>query len=77
MGPRETGTIGFASSRGGSIVGEHSVRFIAELEEITISHRAFDRRIFANGALEAARWVFADGAGRQPGLYTMQNVVAG
>ena len=77
MGPRETGTIGFATSRGGSIVGEHSVRFIAELEEITISHRAFDRRIFANGALEAARWVFADGTGRQPGLYTMQNVVAG
>lgn len=77
MGPRETGTIGFATSRGGSIVGEHSVRFIAELEEISISHRAFDRRIFANGALEAARWIFAEGEGRQPALYTMQDVVAG
>ena len=77
MGPRETGTIGFAVSRGGSIVGEHSVRFIAELEEICISHRAFDRSIFANGAIEAARWMANAGKGRDAALYSMQDVVAG
>jgi len=75
-GPRETGTIGFSVTRGGSIVGEHSVRFLSELEELTITHRAFDRSVFAHGALEAAKWMVNDGAGRDPGLYTMQNVVA-
>jgi|OM-RGC.v1.008761378 4-hydroxy-tetrahydrodipicolinate reductase len=76
-GPRKTGSIGFAVSRGGSVVGEHSVRFLAELEEITISHRALDRSIFARGALAAARWMINGGAGRAAGEYSMQDVVAG
>ncbi|OLF75466.1 4-hydroxy-tetrahydrodipicolinate reductase [Maricaulis sp. W15] len=76
-GPRKPGSIGFAVSRGGSVVGEHSVRFLAELEEITISHRALDRSIFARGALEAARWMVNGNAGRPAGHYSMQNVVAG
>lgn len=75
-GPRETGTIGFAVTRGGSIIGEHAVRFLSEMEELTISHRAFDRRVFARGAIEAARWMYNGGSGRQPALYSMQNVVS-
>ena len=75
-GPRETGTIGFSVTRGGSVIGEHSVRFLSNLEELTISHRAFDRAVFAHGALEAARWMYNSGARRGAGLYTMQNVVS-
>lgn len=74
-GPRQTGSIGFAVSRGGSVVGQHAVRYLAELEEITISHRALDRSIFARGALEAARWMINEGEGRPTGRYTMQDVV--
>ncbi|WP_291843775.1 4-hydroxy-tetrahydrodipicolinate reductase [Maricaulis sp.] len=76
-GPRRPGTIGFAVSRGGSVVGEHSVRFLADLEEITISHRALDRSIFARGALEAVRWMTNGGKDRPAGRYTMQDVIAG
>lgn len=76
-GPRELGTIGFSVNRGGSIVGEHAVRFIAELEELTISHKAYDRAIFAKGALEAARWMANGGQGRAIGAYSMQNVISG
>lgn len=74
-GPRETGTIGFAVTRGGSVIGDHAVRFMADMEELTISHRAFDRRVFANGALAAASWMFNRGKGRANGLYSMQDVV--
>lgn len=74
-GPRKPGTIGFAVSRGGSVVGEHAVRFLAEMEEITISHRAYDRRVFARGAIAAAHWMCDGGEGREPGLYSMQDVV--
>jgi len=75
-GPRETGTIGFAVSRGGAVVGEHAVRFLSEMEELTISHRAYDRRIFARGAIEAVRWMNNEGEGRPAGLYTMQDVIS-
>lgn len=71
-GPRKTGAIGFAASRGGAVVGEHAVRFLAEMEELTISHRAYDRSVFARGAIAAARWMCE---GREPGLYSMQDVV--
>jgi 4-hydroxy-tetrahydrodipicolinate reductase len=74
-GPRKPGRIGFAVSRGGSVVGEHAVRFLAELEELTISHRAYDRRVFARGAIAAAHWMCHGGEGREPGLYSMQDVV--
>lgn len=70
-GPRERGAIGFAVSRGGGIVGEHSVVLAAEDEIITLSHSARDRALFARGALTAAAWV----AGRPPGLYDMQDVL--
>lgn len=76
-GPRQPGTIGFAVTRGGAILGEHTVRFISEMEEISISHRAFDRTVFARGALAAARWMVNRGSGRPAGRYTMQDVVAG
>jgi 4-hydroxy-tetrahydrodipicolinate reductase len=57
--------------RGGGIVGEHSVSFIAEDEVVTFAHSARDRSLFARGALAAALWV----AGKPPGLYDMQDVL--
>ena len=76
-GARETGRIGFAVTRGGGIIGEHAVRFLAELEDITIAHRAHDRDVFARGAVEAARWILNEGEPRPAGLYSMQDVVRG
>jgi 4-hydroxy-tetrahydrodipicolinate reductase len=64
-GPRETGGIGFATLRGGQVVGEHSLLFAGADEQIILTHKAFDRRTFASGAMRAALWV----AGRPPGLY--------
>ncbi len=69
--PRRSGDIGFAVLRGGGVVGEHSVAFLAEDEQITLSHSARDRSLFARGALAAARWV----VGKPPGLYDMQDVL--
>ncbi len=71
IGPRVPGTIGFSVIRGGNIVGDHSVRFIASDEQIEFTHRAADRRAFALGALRAGRWL----AGRAPGFYTMADVL--
>ena len=70
-GPRTDGTIGFASLRGGSVVGEHEVILAGAGERITLSHSAEDRSIFARGALAAARW----GHGKKPGLYGMTDVL--
>lgn len=70
-GPRVPATIGFSVIRGGNIVGEHSVLFVAPDEQLELKHRAQDRAAFANGALRAARWL----AGRAPGLYSMQDVL--
>ncbi len=70
-GARQTGAIGFASLRGGSVVGEHSVIFAGEGERITLTHQADDRNIFSRGALKAARW----GYGKKPGLYSMLDVL--
>ena len=70
-GPRKDGAIGFASLRGGSVVGEHQVFLAGAGERITLSHSAEDRSIFARGALEAARW----GQGKKPGLYSMTDVL--
>jgi 4-hydroxy-tetrahydrodipicolinate reductase len=68
---RGVGEIGFSALRGGGVVGEHEARFLSHLEEITISHRAFDRHIFARGAVEAALWI----KDKPAGLYTMQDVI--
>ncbi len=70
-GARKDGEIGFATLRGGQIVGSHSVIFTAGSEQITLTHHAFDRRSFASGAVRAALWM----AGKPPGLYNMQQVL--
>lgn len=70
-GPRREGTIGFATLRGGSVVGEHSVYLSGPSETLILTHKAEDRAIFANGALKAALWA----RGRKPGLYSMRDVL--
>lgn len=70
-GARIPGDIGFATLRGGSVVGDHSVIFAGEGERIELSHKAEDRAIFARGAVKAAIW----GKGRAPGLYSMADVL--
>jgi 4-hydroxy-tetrahydrodipicolinate reductase len=70
-GAREAGTIGFATLRGGSVVGDHSVLLAGTGERITLSHHAEDRSIFARGAVQAALWA----KDRKPGLYAMRDVL--
>jgi 4-hydroxy-tetrahydrodipicolinate reductase len=70
-GERPAGAIGFASLRGGSVVGDHTVIFAGARERIELTHRAEDRQIFASGAVKAALW----GQGRAPGLYSMRDVL--
>ncbi len=70
-GPRRRGDIGFATLRGGSVVGEHTVIFAGNGEQIELTHSATDRGIFARGAVKAALWT----KGRAPGLYGMTNVL--
>lgn len=70
-GARRPGDIGFSVVRGGGIVGEHSVSFIADDEILTLSHSARDRSLFARGAVAAAAWV----AGKPPGEYDMRDVL--
>jgi len=70
-GARRRGDIGFATLRGGSVVGEHSVLLAGEGEVVELAHRATDRAIFARGAVKAALWT----RGRKPGLYSMADVL--
>ncbi len=70
-GPRTAGEIGFATLRGGDVVGDHSVIFAGAGERIELTHKAAGRTVFSAGAVAAARWV----AGRAPGLYTMRDVL--
>jgi 4-hydroxy-tetrahydrodipicolinate reductase len=70
-GARCAGDIGFASLRGGTVVGDHSVIFAGPAERIELTHRAEDRMIFARGALHAALWA----RGKKPGLYSMADVL--
>jgi 4-hydroxy-tetrahydrodipicolinate reductase len=70
-GARKSGDIGFASLRGGTVVGEHSVIFAGPAERIELVHKAEDRMLFARGALKAALWA----CGQQPGLYSMMDVL--
>ncbi len=70
-GARKPGDIGFATLRGGSVVGEHSVIFAGQAERIELVHRAEDRMIFARGALHAAAWARQ----QKPGLYSMMDVL--
>lgn len=71
-GPRETGTIGFATLRGGTVIGDHTVMLAGPAERIELTHRAEDRAIFANGAARATLWA----AGQKPGLYSMNDVLS-
>ena len=70
-GPRRAADIGFASLRGGTVVGEHTVIFAGPAERLELTHRAEDRVIFARGALYAALWA----RGKKPGLYSMSDVL--
>jgi 4-hydroxy-tetrahydrodipicolinate reductase len=70
-GLREEGSVGFASLRGGTVVGEHEVVLAGAGERIVLSHVAEDRAIFARGAITAALW----GKDKKPGLYTMTDVL--
>ena len=72
VGPRKLGEIGFASLRGGDVVGEHTVIFATESERLELPHRAGSRDIFARGALVAAIWI----ARREPGIYAFDQVLA-
>jgi 4-hydroxy-tetrahydrodipicolinate reductase len=71
IGARRAGDIGFASLRGGTVVGEHSVIFAGTSERIELTHKAEDRMIFARGAVKAALW----GRGQKPGIYSMADVL--
>jgi 4-hydroxy-tetrahydrodipicolinate reductase len=70
-GPREPGTIGFATLRGGNVIGDHMVILAGQSERIELNHRAQDRTIYANGAVRAALWA----AGQPAGLYSMVDVL--
>jgi 4-hydroxy-tetrahydrodipicolinate reductase len=70
-GARKTGAIGFAALRGGQVVGEHSLIFAAGAEHIVLTHRSFDRRTYATGAVRAALWSI----GKTAGLYSMMDVL--
>jgi 4-hydroxy-tetrahydrodipicolinate reductase len=71
VGPRRSGEIGFATLRGGDVVGEHCVIFAGSGERIELVHRATSRTIFSRGAVHAALWT----AGKPPGLYSMREVL--
>ncbi|MEC8427948.1 MAG: 4-hydroxy-tetrahydrodipicolinate reductase [Pseudomonadota bacterium] len=70
-GARERETIGFATVRGGDVVGDHTVMFMADGERVEISHKASSRMSFARGAVRAAAWL----AAKNNGLFDMQDVL--
>jgi 4-hydroxy-tetrahydrodipicolinate reductase len=69
-GPRPDGEVGMHSVRGGGVFGEHSVRCLGPDEEVSLSHRAYSRALFASGALTLAQWL----ARRPPGLQRLEDV---
>ena len=71
VGARPRKEIGVHAIRGGDIVGEHTVFFCGEGERIELTHRATDRKIFAQGAVRAAQWA----VGKAPGIYNMEDVL--
>jgi len=71
IGARKPGEIGFATLRGGDVVGDHTVMFAADGERIELSHKASSRAVFAKGAVRAARWA----VGKPAGLYSMADVL--
>ena len=67
---RSKNEIGFSSIRGGNIVGEHSVKFFGENEEFEITHKAYSRKVFAEGALKVAKFIVT----KETGLYNMNDI---
>jgi len=74
-GPRKPGTVGFATLRGGDVVGEHSVIYAGDGERIELTHRATSRQNFAGGALRAARFVASRRAAGVSGMFDMSDVL--
>ena len=72
VGARDKREIGIHAVRGGTIVGDHELSFAGEDEIITLSHSARSRKVFASGALKAAKWLVSQSAGR----YDMNNLLA-
>jgi 4-hydroxy-tetrahydrodipicolinate reductase len=70
-GERKSGDIGFATLRGGDVVGDHTVMFAGAGERVEITHKAASREVFATGAVRAAMWA----KGQKPGLYSMKDVL--
>ncbi len=70
-GPRKKGEIGFATLRGGDVIGDHTVIFATEGERVELTHKASDRSVFARGAVKAALWA----KGKKKGLYSMHDVI--
>ncbi len=70
QGPRRPSEIGIASVRGGAVLGDHEIRFLGDLEEVTISHRALSRQLFAKGALALTKWL----AQAQIGFHRVQDL---
>ena len=70
-GVRPRDQIGFATVRGGDVVGDHTVLFAADGERVEITHKASNRRTFANGAVRSAVWA----SQQAPGLYSMKDVL--
>ncbi len=70
-GARDRDTIGFATVRGGDVVGDHTVMFMADGERVEITHKASSRMSFARGAVRAAAWLI----GKEKGLYSMRDVL--
>lgn len=70
-GARPKGEIGFATLRGGDVIGDHTVMFAAEEERVELTHKASTRAVFAKGAVRAALWA----QGQKPGLYSMRDVL--
>lgn len=71
VGARPRGEIGFATLRGGDVVGDHTVMYAGPGERVEITHKALSREVFANGAVRAAVW----GCSQKPGLYSMKDVL--
>lgn len=72
-GARPTGEIGFATLRGGDVIGDHTVMFAGQGERIELTHKSSSRSIYAYGAIRAALWL----SGKPAGLYSMSDVLAG
>lgn len=71
VGPRPVGEIGFATLRGGDVVGDHTAIFAADGERVELTHKASSRGVFAKGAVRSALWA----RGKAPGLYSMRDVL--